>query len=259
MADTNKAPVPIDDPDVPKTKKMWVPLENNPEVMTSLVHKLGLSSTLSFHDVFSIDDPDLLAFVPRPALALLLVFPISKTYETHRMEEDSDRPVYNGKGDEEPVIWYKQTIGNACGMIGLLHAVSNGHSKKFIDRGSDLWELVDKAIPLTPNERADVLYNSQALENAHQSSAQEGQSKAPGATDDIDLHYVCFVKDDRNQLWELDGRRKGPINRGHLDADDDVLSQKALDLGPRQFMKREEEMGGGELRFSLVTLAPSLD
>lgn len=100
--------------------------------MSSLVHKLGLSRALSFYDVFSIDDPDLLAFVPRPAGALLLVFPVTKSYEAFRAEEDKDRDVYNGKGPEEPVIWYKQTIRNACGLIGLLHAVSNGSSKNFI-------------------------------------------------------------------------------------------------------------------------------
>lgn len=119
-------------PDVPKTAKSFVPLENSPEVMTSLVHKLGLSDALSFHDVFSIDDPDLLSFVPRPASALLLVFPVSETYEKHRISEDSDKPTYEGKGADEPIIWYRQTIRNACGLMGLLHAVSNGGAKSFI-------------------------------------------------------------------------------------------------------------------------------
>jgi ubiquitin carboxyl-terminal hydrolase L3 len=100
--------------------------------MTALVHKLGVSQNLSFHDVFSIDDSDLLAFVPRPALALLLVFPVSSTYEKYRLEEDSKRPFYEGKGEEEPVIWYRQTIGNACGLMGLLHAVSNGPARDFV-------------------------------------------------------------------------------------------------------------------------------
>jgi ubiquitin carboxyl-terminal hydrolase L3 len=99
--------------------------------MSSLVHKLGLSKALSFHDVFSIDDPDLLAFVPRPASALLLVFPVSRSYEVFRVQEDANRAPYEGKG-AEPVIWYKQTIRNACGLIGLLHAVSNGNSRNFI-------------------------------------------------------------------------------------------------------------------------------
>ena len=86
-----------------------------------------------------------------------------------------------------------------------------------------------------------------------------GQSTAPDAEDNIDLHYVCFVKDEKNNLWEMDGRRKGPLNRGPLGSDEDVLSDKALDLGVRKFLKREEEAGGGELRFSLITLAPNLD
>jgi ubiquitin carboxyl-terminal hydrolase L3 len=111
-------------------------LENNPEVMTSLVHNLGLSTSLSFHDVFSIDDPDLLSFIPRPACALLLVFPVSKSYETFRFNEDKDRPEYTGKGDGEDVIWYKQTIRNACGLIGLLHAVSNGSARGFVGMSS---------------------------------------------------------------------------------------------------------------------------
>jgi len=248
------------DPDVPTTAKAFVPLENNPEVMDSLVHNLGLSRTLSFHDVFSIDDPDLLAFVPRPAQALLLVFPVSKAYETHRAQEDAHWNEYQGSGAEEPVVWYKQTIRNACGLIGLLHAVSNGGAKNFIDPSSDLSTLLKSAIPLKPIERADLLYNSQALERAHHNAASQGQTSAPGAEDNIDLHYVCFVKSETtNHLWELDGRRKGPIDRGVLTDGEDVLSEKALELGVRRFLKREEEIGGGEMRFSLVTLAPSLE
>ena len=102
--------------------------------MTGLVHKLGLSEKLAFHDVFSIDDPELLAFVPRPAHALLLVFPVSQTYEKFRIQEDQEKAEYQGHGPEEEVIWYKQTIGNACGLIGLLHAVSNGSARPHMRR-----------------------------------------------------------------------------------------------------------------------------
>lgn len=124
-----------------------------------------------------------------------------------------------------------------------------------VEPESDLQKLITDAVRLGPIERADLLYNSQALESAHQSAASQGQSTAPDATDDVDLHFVCFVKDEKNNLWELDGRRKGPLNRGQLADDEDVLSEKALDLGPRKFLARELE--NGELRFSLITLAPS--
>ncbi|KAH8728738.1 hypothetical protein GQ44DRAFT_747586 [Phaeosphaeriaceae sp. PMI808] len=248
-----------DSPDVPPGKKRFIPLENNPDVMSSLVHKLGLSHKLAFHDVFSIDEPELLAFVPRPAHALLLVFPVSETYEKFRVQEDKDEPEYQGSGADEEVIWYKQTIGNACGLIGLLHGVSNGSARSNIEPSSNLAKLVNDAIPLKPIERADLLYESEALETAHQTAATGGDTTAPNAEDNVDLHYVCFVKSQSNNLWELDGRRKGPLNRGALSPNEDVLSEKALDLGVRSFLRRETEAGGGDLRFSLITLAESLD
>ncbi|KAG9533500.1 cysteine proteinase, partial [Aureobasidium melanogenum] len=243
----------------PAATKSFVPLENNPEVMSSLLHNLGLSSQLAFHDVFSIDEPELLAFVPRPACALLLVFPISDTYETFRLSEDHDKPEYEGCGPDEEVVWYKQTISNACGLIGVLHAASNGPARDFITPNSHLAKLLQDAINLKPAQRADLLYESQALENAHQAAATGGDTAAPSADDNIDLHYVCFVKSANDHLWEMDGRRKGPLDRGVLSADDDVLSDKALDMGVRSFLQRESEAGGGDLRFSLVALSQSLD
>jgi ubiquitin carboxyl-terminal hydrolase L3 len=228
--------------------------------MTSLVHKLGLSPTLAFHDVWSIDDPDLLAFVPRPAHALLLIFPVSDTYEKFRYEEDKDRDDYAGRGDAEPAVWYKQTIGNACGLFGLLHAVSNGHARNQISPGSDLDTLLKQAVPLYPADRAVLLEETDALEQAHQAAAITGDTAAPDAEDNVDLHFVCFVKSEKNgHLFELDGRRKGPLDRGMLEADEDVLSEAALDKGVRAFLKREEAAGGGELRFSLIVLAEGLD
>ncbi|KAK7538178.1 uncharacterized protein J3D65DRAFT_318721 [Phyllosticta citribraziliensis] len=241
------------------SRKSFIPLENNPEVMTSLVHKLGFSKQFAFHDVFSIDEPELLSFVPRPALALLLVFPVSQTYEQFRLKEDDSKPEYEGAGPQEPVIWYKQTIRNACGLMGLLHGVSNGQARSHVEPGSDLAKLIDDAIPLTPTARADLLYESKALESAHQAAASGGDTAAPEADESVDLHYVCFIKAEDNHLWELDGRRKGPLNRGVLSTDDDVLSEKALNLGVRPFIKREVEAAGGDSRFSLIALAPSFD
>ena len=113
-------------------KAAFIPLEANPQLMTTLIHKLGVSTALQVHDVFSLTEPELLSFIPRPALALLLVFPVSAVYESHRMAEDSLAEEYKGKGEQEPVIWWKQTIRNACGMMGLLHATCNGPARDFI-------------------------------------------------------------------------------------------------------------------------------
>ena len=237
------------------TAPAFVPLEANPELMTSLIHALGVAPALSIHDVYSLDDPSLLAFLPRPALALLLVFPVSATYESHRLAEDALASEYAGAGPSEPVMWFRQTIRNACGLVGLLHAVANGPARTFVAEGSDLDKLLKKAEPLAPPQRARLLETDPALARAHHDAASQGDTAAPDAQDDVDLHYVCFVKGNDGTLWELDGRRKGPLDRGSLAAGEDVLSEAAVALGPKKFLERE----GADLRFSLVALAPSLD
>lgn len=66
---------------------------------------------------------------------------------------------------------------------------------------------------------------------------------------------MCFAKGKDGGLWELDGRRKGPIKRGDLEESEDVLSPRGLSLGVLKFLERE----GGDLRFSAVALAGSVD
>ncbi|KAG0160270.1 hypothetical protein PDIDSM_7797 [Penicillium digitatum] len=268
--------------DVPATQKAFVPLglpspqnprpqnglesqtnpsppENNPEVMSHLVHQLGLAPTFGFTDVFSIDEPDLLAFVPRPSQALLLVFPVSQTYEASREIEDASKPTYTGSGPSEPVMWFKQTIRNACGLIGLLHAVSNGEARKHVVAGSNLDTLLREAEGLEPIQRADLLYDSKALESAHADAAKLGDTAAPAAEDNVDLHFVAFVRGVDGTLWELDGRRKGPLARGVLEDGEDALSEAALEWGVRRFLKMEAQGGNPDLRFSLVSLGPLFD
>lgn len=120
-------------------------------------------------------------------------------------------------------------------------------------------KLLREALPLKPAERAELLYESTTLESAHASAARKGDSAAPDAESKVDLHFVCFVKAKDGHLWELDGGRKGPLDRGALGEEEDALSEKALDLGVRRFLKNEERAGGRDLRFSLVALAPSFD
>lgn len=96
------------------------PIENNPEVLNDLAHRLGLEQGLGFHDVYSLDDPDLLAFVPRPALALIMILPTGGGYERRRREADAGRGESDGLSERD-IVWYKQTIGNACGTVSRAH------------------------------------------------------------------------------------------------------------------------------------------
>ena len=110
-------------------------------------------------------------------------------------------------------------------------------------------------MPLAPADRSRLVETNEGLAEAHHVAASAGDTAAPDAQDHVDLHYVCFVKADDGTLWELDGRRKGPLARGQLAEAEDVLSEKALLWGPRKFLERE----GADMRFSCVALAGSLD
>lgn len=112
-------------------RKSFIPLESNPEVFTKLINLLGVR--LAFHDVFSLE-PELLAFVPRPAYALVLVFPTSEAREQALAADEATRQPYEGSGADEKVVWYSQTIYNACGLYGILHAVSNGTAREYIGK-----------------------------------------------------------------------------------------------------------------------------
>lgn len=227
--------------------------------MTKLAHQLGLSPVLSFHDVFSLTDPDLVALLPRPASALLFIYPetdLSRAYNAQ--EKASDKP-YDGSGPDEPIIWYPQIIGNACGLIGLLHCTTNSPAADFIQVDSDLDTFRKSILPLKPAERGQFVHDSDILERAHAAAAQTGDTIAPALGEDPGHSFIAFVKGKDGHLYELDGGRKGPVDRGVLQEDEDVLSDNALALGPLPYLKREEEAGNGIVNFSCTVLAPSID
>ena len=236
-------------------KKHFIPLESDPDLFTELIHALGFPTSYRFHDVLSLDDPELLAFVPRPALALVLVFPTTEIYEQHKKEEEDAVEDYGLSGAEEDVMWYKQTINNACGLYGILHAVSNGRARDLVIQNSHLSQLLKKCEHVGPSERAEALENDAELEAAYSTVATRGSSAVPeNPEDEVDFHYVCFVKSTKSgSLYELDGDRKGPKERGPLGSEDDVLSERVRKT-VKEFIDRENGQNEG---FSLLVLAPS--
>lgn len=95
-------------------KKTFIPLENNPAVFDDLIKRLGVSSKVGFYDVYSLDDPSLLSMVPRPVHALIFIAPAPVYYKTREAYDGYDghkKITYDATGEDEPVIWFKQTIG----------------------------------------------------------------------------------------------------------------------------------------------------
>jgi ubiquitin carboxyl-terminal hydrolase L3 len=235
---------------------LTIPLENNPEVMNALSLKLGLSPTLQFHDVYSLTDSTLLSLIPHPIHALLVILPLTPSWDANRTSEDANKSPYTGSGPSEPVIWFKQTIGHACGSIGLLHCLISGSARKYLKADSLALKICKEALPLQMKERAQMLYDNQAFLDAHQSVAELGDTSAPDAAtgERLGQHFVAFVKGEDGNLWELEGGRMGPLNRGYL-GEEGLLSERGVELGIGRVIELEKQNGGGDLRFSCIALA----
>jgi hypothetical protein len=63
---------------------------------------------------------------------------------------------------------------------------------------------------LTPEEKATFLENFQEFKEEHRTYAMKGESQHALTQKDVKHHYIAFVLNQRGQLVELDGRKKGP-------------------------------------------------
>lgn len=225
----------------------WLPLEANPDVMNQFLRQLGLVPTWQFGDVLGLD-PDLLSMVPRPVCAALLLFPVTEKYESFRREEEAQIKA-KGQAVSPNVYFMKQTIGNACGTIGLIHAVANNQQHLEFGPDSPLKTFLINSTKLNPEQKAAFLEKDESIRVTHESSAQEGQTEAPNVDEKVDLHFIAFVNVG-GQLYELDGRKPFPIAHGKTT--DGTFLEDAAEVC-KKFMARDPE----ELRFTVVALSKS--
>jgi len=229
--------------------KHWVALESNPEVLTEFMQKLGVVTSFEFTDVYGFDS-DLLAMVPRPVHAVLLLFPIDEHYEKYRIEQQ-EKVKKEGQILSDKVYFMNQTIGNACGTIGIIHAVLNNISTLLQGTGGFFKNFYEKTKGLTSEERGKALEHDDEIEQVHSDTAAEGQTKAPAADDDINLHFVAFVQVD-GHLYELDGRKPFAIN--HSNSSSDTLLEDSVKV-----IEKIAQLNPDELRFTMLALVSKQD
>ncbi|XP_051114840.1 ubiquitin carboxyl-terminal hydrolase 3 [Andrographis paniculata] len=188
------------------SSKRWLPLEANPDVMNQFLWGLGVTpGEAECFDVYGLDE-ELLEMVPKPVLAVLFLYPLTEKSEQERIQQDSAIKEDPSNG----VYFMKQTVGNACGTIGLLHAVGNITSEIKLEEGSYLNNFFKSTANMNPLERAKFLENDREMEVAHSVAATAGDTQA---SEDVNTHFICFASVN-GQLYELDGRKGGPVSHG---------------------------------------------
>lgn len=150
-------------------------------------------------------------------------------------------------------VWFcKQTVGNACGTIGLLHAAANLASEVPPAPGSWLAGFLARTAGMDGGARAEALATDDSLDAAHAAAASSGQTAAPADDEEVNLHFVAFVHCDGG-LYELDGRKPAPVRHGDTSADS--LLADAVAVVQREFVARAD----GNVNFNVVALAPPMD
>jgi len=226
--------------------KRWFPLESNPSVMNQYVQKMGFPiQEYSFCDVLSTEDWAL-SMVPTPVKAVIMLYPIKDHTEEYSKAEE-ERIIKDSQIVSDSVYYMHQTVGNACGTVGILHAIGNMRQQITFDPTCYLSRFFAATESKSPSEIAVYLEQDNEMEECHTSAADAGQSDQLESVDDpINTHFVCFSVVD-NHLYELDGRKKFPINHGPS-SEATLLNDACRVI--QQFMQRDPE----EVRFTILAL-----
>lgn len=175
-----------------------IPLESNPDVFDKFAYNLGLLKSYSFNDIFSIDDPSLLDFLPRPMVAIILLFPIQNTKPSLSSSSSSQ----SSTTKESTPIWLKQNFQNACGLYALLHILIN--NKHLLQKDSILYDFLQQNNTLSSDQidKFIISFTNKFNQDFNESS---GETTNPNPEDEIDLHFISFISF-KGKLWEMDGR-----------------------------------------------------
>mmetsp|Transcript_44802 Transcript_44802/g.106352 ORF Transcript_44802/g.106352 Transcript_44802/m.106352 type:complete len:243 (+) Transcript_44802:102-830(+) len=206
-------------------KVHWVPLESNPEMLTEFARRVGLPEGWEFVDVYGVDE-GLLAMVPRPVVAVTLLFQCTEASSQHKKAQ-MERIKASGQTVNPSIKYLRQYVGNACGTIASIHSMANNADVLGVMPDTPLGRFLQQAEGKTPEESGALLAEATDLHRASESSAAGGQTAAPEATADVDHHFICFVEKG-GDVYELDGAKQFPINHGSSGGDLLVAATQAI-------------------------------
>jgi ubiquitin carboxyl-terminal hydrolase L3 len=214
-----------------KAGPAWVAMESDPRTMSNFMRQLGVSPAFHFKDVYGLDH-EMLAMVPKPCFALVMLFPTTAAYVASTKQESAqlkDRPQDHG------VLFVPQTVAGACGAISIVHAVVNNPAVG-VQPGSILHSFVQQTGRMSPPQRADAFNQNASIiaaaggHNRPRSTAAttqtptqvvaaaEAAARASAAAGIAGgelhgRHYMTYICKGGRCL-EFDGRKPCAIDRG---------------------------------------------
>ena len=169
----------------------WKPLESNPEVINTFIHKMGMSTdNFLFQEILSTDDWAL-DMIPKPALGIIF---LSQCTPVQNDFKEAQAPAL--KPEEAPVnvFYMKQLAHNACGTIALFHIVLNALEKypDLVAADSFLHKFRNNANTGNPQERGELFKSSKDILAEHKAAVEEGQSSVQN---ECDSHFIAYPQE----------------------------------------------------------------
>lgn len=182
-------------------KLEWIPMESNPDVMNAFCRTVGVKPHITVVDVLGFE-PELLQMVDGKVEGLLLCYPM-KGETDNTVDEDAKNKLY----------FMRQTIRNACATMALIHLLANQCHDDDFDAKSSLKDFIKESKQLEPEVKANKFESCETIATAHESASVAGQTDAPPASDSVEYHFISIIHNN-NTMYEMDGRKLGPINHG---------------------------------------------
>merc|ERR550534_2461287 len=229
----------------------WGPIESDPAVFTSLVHKFG-SRGLQVTEIYSLDEVE--SILSPQVHGLIFLF--KWTGEKEQGSSGDPLPIV-----PEGLFFAKQVIRNACATQAILSVVLNADG---IQLEQNLVDFKRFTAEMDPEMRGLAISNEESIRNAHNTYARhnpcdpEEKEREKGEA----FHFVSYVPW-REMVYELDGMLPGPIEIA------DINGKKWLDVVRPEIQRRieayqqkmgDEQPNESELRFNLMAIVtdPSL-
>jgi ubiquitin carboxyl-terminal hydrolase L3 len=223
-----------------KSKRDWVPLESNPVAINKYMESLGGSTDkYEWVELLSCEEWAF-GMVPSNRLAVMLNFPITEAVRNDEQLE-RERILKTPQSVDEGIFFCNQTIGNACGTVGIMHAVANARQQVTDFELSGWFEtFFNECEGKTPMEKAEILESgegSEELDEAHEAAATQDDTNSSAVDANLNNHFITFVCGGDNMLYELDGRKEWPVNHGPTTKE--TLLNDACRIIQNNFFKRD--------------------
>jgi hypothetical protein len=185
----------------------WCPLESDPAIFNNYFKTLGMDfPKFEFQELLSLDYKEIQEVDLNKICGVIvnqkkLVSPdvlycIDGNYFDHKSVE------FYMKQDDR--------LYNACGVVAGLNLLGN-IKQSSINNESWLEKFYSESKFNSPEERCEKLSNDEEIKQVHSFLGGEGQSNNDiEEMKKVKHHYVSFIRNEKGEIFELDGRLQSP-------------------------------------------------